>query len=246
VFFNRVFVLLYVSNLGEFIHIKRTFVIWTQNKKMADNEEDKNLKRCLEASIAVVQETIDRLKPQGQLQQEDSLINTILDVSIHSFTLDTTEEALMSNFKTDLENAVNDSLPSLSKGCRKYLLDFLCEYNYNYETREFTTPFNIGILDTFARDFQSVLASIDEFRAAWDGDKQKVLEFIKKYPTVKDTSGLWGITLLYSAARNNHFDLVKNLITKPSPTHIHTKFAMDKMPLYLNKKQSIIEMASGK
>ena len=41
-----------------------------------------------------------------------------------------------------------------------------------------------------------------------------VKRFIKQYPTFKDKPGLWETTLLYSAARNNHLDIVKYLIEK--------------------------------
>ena len=181
---------------------------------MSDFDEEKRLKRCLEENINVVQETITRLKPQDQLDQDASLTNPGLDINIYSFTLNAAEEASMRNFKTDLENVVNKHLPHLSKASRRYLLDFLQQYDYNYETREFTNPFNIGILDSFAHDLRSTLASINAFRAAWDGDQEKVQTFIKNYPTVKDKSGLWGITLLYSAARNNHLNLVKYLVAK--------------------------------
>jgi hypothetical protein len=181
---------------------------------MADTEEETKLRRCLEASSAVVRDTRNRAKPQGQLDENVPLTITASDVNIHSFTLNAAEEALMSDFKNNLESVINDHLPSLSTGCRKYLLDFLYPYNYDYETREFTKPFNIGILDSFALDLQGILDSINAFRAAWSGDQPKVQEFIKKYPNLKDRSGLWGITLLYSAARNKHSNLVNYLITK--------------------------------
>jgi hypothetical protein len=183
---------------------------------MVDSEAENKLKRCLEACIEIVQETTDQLKSKGQLQQDASsdapFTNTGLDVNIHSFTLDTAEESLMSEFKTNLESVLNDHLPSLSKHCRKYLLDFLYQINYNDKDREFTNPFNIGIIDSFSRDLQSMLASIKAFQGAWNGNQQIVQEFIKNYPTAKDKSGLWGTTLLYSAARNNHLNLVKYLI----------------------------------
>ena len=52
------------------------------------------------------------------------------------------------------------------------------------------------------------------FQAAWDGDQSAVEAFIKKYPTIKDKSGVWGTTLLYSAARNNRLQLVDYLLKR--------------------------------
>jgi hypothetical protein len=185
---------------------------------MADRDEEDKLKRCLEESIQVVQNTIRQLKSQGRSEEnapaDAPFTNSALDVNIHSFTLDRGEEALMGELKTNLENVLNDRLPTLSKHCRKYLLDFLYQLDYHSEKREFTTPFNIGIIDSLARDLESTLASINAFQAAWDGNQQLVEEFIGKYPTVKDKSGLWGTTLLYSAARNNRLKLVDYLLRK--------------------------------
>ena len=181
---------------------------------MADDAEERKLRQLLETIIENVQGIIKRARPQGQLQEAASGVNTITDVNIHVFTLDAGEEALMSELKIDLETVISDNLPSLSKSCRKYLLDFLNQYSYNVDAREFKDPFNTGILDSFARELQSILASLKGFRAAWDGDESVVQGFIKNYPTLKDKSGLWGITLLYSAARNNHLTLVKYLISK--------------------------------
>jgi hypothetical protein len=185
---------------------------------MASSDEENKLKQCLEEIIEVVQKTIKQLKSQGRSQQDappDAPFTiSALDVNIHSFTLDSGEEALMSELKTNLENVLTDRLPTLTKRCRKYLLDFLCQVEYDFEKREFTSPFNIGIIDSLARDLESVLASINAFQAAWDGNQKLVDEFIRKYPTVKDKSGLWGTTLLYSAARNNRLKLVDHLIRK--------------------------------
>jgi HrpA-like RNA helicase len=177
---------------------------------MGDTAAENKLKQCLEECITVVERIITKLNLQGPPQL--TAADPALDVNIHTFTLDTGEETLMCELKVNLENVLTDRLPMLSKYCRKYLLDFLYQINYDYEKRKFTSSFNRGIIDSFLRDLQSRLASINAFQAAWDGNIPAVKEFIKKYPTVKDQSGLWGTTLLYSAARNNHLKLVEYLL----------------------------------
>lgn len=185
---------------------------------MAGTEEENRLKRCLEECIDVVQDITQRLKLQGRSQEEASadapFTNTALDVNIHSFTLDAGEENLMGELKRNLENVLDDRIPRLSKHCRRYLLDFLHEIDYNYEKHEFTSPFNIGVIDSFARDLRRVSASIKAFQAAWDGNQPAVEAFIRTYPDSKDKFGLWGTSLLYSAARNNHLNLVNYLIRR--------------------------------
>ncbi|CAF4281431.1 unnamed protein product, partial [Adineta steineri] len=68
------------------------------------------------------------------------------------------------------------------------------------------------MLDSFLQDLQGRLQSLDVFHAAWGGNQLIVEEFIEDYPQLTDKTGLYETTLLYSAARNNHFDLVKYLI----------------------------------
>lgn len=179
---------------------------------MSDPEAENRLKRCLIASIEVLEEAINRIKPQRPTTADDSLTSPALDVNIHTFSLDQNEEAFMKDLKSDLENVLNEYLPYLSKHCRRYLLDFLCDRNYDYEKKAFTSRFNIGILDSLVRDLQGMLASVNALQSAWNGEPAAVEEFIKTYPSLKDKSGLWGTTLLYSAARNGHLGLVEYLI----------------------------------
>jgi hypothetical protein len=179
---------------------------------MTDYEAENRLKQCLEACISTVQNITDRLKQQGRTQQDASedapFTNTALDVNIHTFTVDPAEQALMNELKSNLEGVLEEYLPRLSKHCRRYLLDLLHESEYDYEKHEFARSFNIGAIDPLKRDLQCLSASIDAFRAAWEGRQTDVEAFIRTYPTVKDKSGLWGTTLLYSAARNDRVKLV--------------------------------------
>ena len=118
----------------------------------------------------------------------------------------------MEDLKETLQGVLNDYLPSFTKISRQYLLDILHEYKYNYEQREFTCPFNAGLLVSLLNDLQDILASLDAFQAAWSGDDAKVNACIKRHPATKNRFGLWGTTLLYSAAKNNHLRLVKYLV----------------------------------
>jgi hypothetical protein len=185
---------------------------------MTDYEAENRLKQCLEACISTVQNISDQLKQQGRTQQDASedapFTNSALDVNIHTFTVDPAEQALMNELKTNLEGVLEEYLPRLSKHCRRYLLDLLHESEYDYEKHEFARSFNIGAIDPLKRDLQCMSASIDAFRAAWEGRQTDVEAFIRTYPTVKDKSGLWGTTLLYSAARNDRLKLVDYLIKR--------------------------------
>ncbi|CAF4022082.1 unnamed protein product, partial [Rotaria sordida] len=136
-----------------------------------------------------------------------------LDTNIYTFTLDAQEEALMEEMKIELEDVLRQNVPRLSTLCRTYLLDFLYQHSYDYDSREFTNPFNGGILKAFVNDTQQMLASLKAFQAAFNGSEGDVKDFLKRFPTMKDRPGLWGTTLLYSAARNNHTNLVRFLVT---------------------------------
>ncbi|CAF1334085.1 unnamed protein product [Rotaria sordida] len=101
---------------------------------------------------------------------------------IHSFTLDKSEDTKMDVLRMEIENTIKNNVKHLNS------------------------------LHPFKHDLEAALASIDAFTAAWNGDKDTVLEFVNKYPTLKDKPGLHGTTLLYSAAKNNCEMLVKYLI----------------------------------
>ena len=187
---------------------------------MSEYDDENRLKQCLEECIGTVQKITDRLQEQGRGQEDASddapLTNTALDVNVHTFTVDSREETLMYELKTNLESVLDERLPRLSKHCRRYLLDLLRqnEYEYDHEKRQFSRSFNLGTIDIFKRDLQCVSDSIAGFRAAWDGKQAAVDKFLNEHPTIKDKSGLWGTTLLYSAARNNHVKLVEYLLRR--------------------------------
>jgi hypothetical protein len=96
--------------------------------------------------------------------------------------------------------------------CEKYLLNFLHQYEYGSQEKKFKKSFNRSTLSPFKRDLQGILASVYAFPAAWNGDLKLVEEFITNYPAFKDKPGLWGTTLLYSAAKNNNMRIVKYLV----------------------------------
>lgn len=111
-----------------------------------------------------------------------------------------------------MTNILQNYLPYLSSMYRNYMLIFLHEYDYDSEKRKFKDCLSINILPSFYHGLQSMLASIDAFQAAWDGNLSFVQEFLMKYPMLTDKPGLWGRTLLYSAAKNGHISIVKYLI----------------------------------
>ncbi|CAF4048838.1 unnamed protein product [Rotaria sp. Silwood2] len=155
--------------------------------------------------IEAIHETIEQLRPTEQQPQAST-------IDIHSFTLDKSEDTAIDLLKVKLMETLNNYVRRLSGICRNYLFKFLQQYDYDENMRNFTSSFNMDTLDPFARDLEAALASIDAFAAAYKGSKDPVLEFLNKYPTLKDKPGLYGTTLLYSAARNNHEVLVRYLI----------------------------------
>jgi hypothetical protein len=179
---------------------------------MARSNDDKYVKSCLDAAITAVQETLDKLRSQP-VKQQGFKLNSGTDTNLHTFTLDKDEEKLVGRLQRTLESIFEKYLPSLPQNQRKYLLDILHEYTYDYKKQTFKNSLNFGVLPTFLKDLECTLASLDAFQAAWNGDIPAVKKFIQKYPWFKNKPGLFGTTLLYSAARNNNVDLVEFLIS---------------------------------
>ncbi|CAF1457971.1 unnamed protein product, partial [Didymodactylos carnosus] len=84
---------------------------------------------------------------------------------------------------------------------------------YHYDkNRKFSCPLTLNELYPFSHEVKGILASVDAYPAAFNGKLDVVKKFINDHPALKDKPGLWGTTLLYSSARNNHMEIVKYLI----------------------------------
>ncbi|CAF2546861.1 unnamed protein product [Rotaria sp. Silwood2] len=178
---------------------------------MPSNNNEKQLKRCIEAAITTLHGIIAKLQPSAVSQSDTISINSVVN-NMNTFTLNVEEDEEMDILKMKLENVFNEHLPYLSSMYRNYLLNFLYQYDYDDEKRNFKNHLSMSIILPLCRGLQSLLASIDAFQDAWDGKLAIVERFIKNYPTLKDRPGLWGTTLLYSAAKNGHMNVVVYLV----------------------------------
>ncbi len=179
---------------------------------MTTNNDENQFKQFLQVIIQMINETINKLQPFESNTSDNSPIGSSSNYYYNTFTLNREEDEEIDRLKINIEKILHDQLLNLSEICRKYLLNILYQYQYNEAKREFENSLNLSTLLLFNRDLQSIRNSIDSFQAAWNGDLLLVKEFIKNYPALKDKPGLWGTTLLYSAARNNHQKIVEYLI----------------------------------
>ena len=178
---------------------------------MPVNNDEKRLGQCFETAIKVIYEIIAELQPASVSQSDTLSVDSIMN-NINTFTLDTEEDEKIDEVKMKIENIFQEYLPHLSAMYQNYALNFLCQYGYDSEKRKFSDSLSIGTVLPLYRGFQGLLASIDAFKAAWNGSVSAVEKFVTSYPTLKNKPGLWGTTLLYSAAKNGHLDLVEYLI----------------------------------
>ncbi|CAF2858401.1 unnamed protein product [Rotaria sp. Silwood2] len=178
---------------------------------MSTNNMDKQLRRCLDAAIETMYDVIRKLRPSAISESNTLSIDSILH-DMNTFTLNIEEDEEMDKLQKKIEDILNKHLPFLSSMYKSYVLNFLHQYDYDYDQQIFKDHLSMSTILPLCRGFQSLLASIDAFQAAWDGKLDIVEEFIKNYPTIKDKPGLWGTTLLYSAARNGHIDVVRYLV----------------------------------
>ncbi|CAF1149153.1 unnamed protein product [Adineta steineri] len=135
---------------------------------------------------------------------DEKYLKQCLKIIINAVSVQTTLSDY--NLNNTIQQILDENLSSLSFQCRNYLLNVLNEFNSN-------DP-NITLINDFLHNLNGRLSLLDASQGAWDGNISIVKNFIEKYPTLRDKSGLYGTTLLYSAARNNHFHLVKYLIEK--------------------------------
>jgi hypothetical protein len=188
---------------------------------MSTTNDEKQLTPCLTKIIELVKECLQKFKSiKEQLQSQsktDTEVDSLLENSrsnnnVHTFSLSDEENEHLDTLTANIQITLNQHLPYLSKICLNYLLDFLHLYHYDRDSREFISSINMDVLHSFHHELKGLLASVEAFPAALNGEIRKVRKFIKEYPTYKDKPGLWETTLLYSASKNNHLDIVKFLI----------------------------------
>ena len=174
-------------------------------------ENDEILKETLQSTIKFIQDTTVTLKQRTSTT--DTLFeNAAFNNNINTFSIDNANDELMKTLTIKIQTIFNDCLPKLLRNYQDYIFNLLSIYHYDCKKLEFTENLTANSLDAFLNHLQGTRDSIDSYQAAWNGDISSVSEFLNKYPQFKDKPGLWGTTLLYSAARNNHLELVKYLI----------------------------------
>jgi len=178
---------------------------------MSINNDEKQLKRCLEEVVQVIKDTIVKLQPSTISESDTKSINSIVN-NMNTFTLNIEDDEVLDELKIEIENVLNKHLPRLSTDFRNYVKSFLSQYDYDDQRGQFKNSLNVGILHPLCRGLQGLSESVDALNAAWEGKLSTVQKFIENHPTLKDKPGHYGTTLLYSAARNNHMKLVKYLI----------------------------------
>ncbi|CAF4976377.1 unnamed protein product, partial [Rotaria sp. Silwood1] len=180
---------------------------------MGDRPDERYLKRCFEEINSAINKTIDESQPkQSQSQSDVFRTNSVLSTGAYIFTVNKSEQEKLDKFKEDIQYYVDQYRPRLSDTCKRYLFEYLHQFHYDEDEQKFSSSFTMDSLHSFECSLRGALASIDAFRAAWDGNLPIVKEFIQNYPAFKDKPGLYGTTLLYSAARNNHMAVVQYLV----------------------------------
>lgn len=141
--------------------------------------------------------------------------SNLIDPNIFTFTLDNDEESSIEELQSVIEQHIKENLltqTDTNKREIKYLLDFLEKHGFDRDKQKFTQDFNPGFINGFVNDLNKTRDSIDAFRSAWSGEKEKVQKYVSNYPHAKNDYGPWGTTLLFTAARNNCMKLVTFLV----------------------------------
>ncbi|CAF3951467.1 unnamed protein product, partial [Rotaria sp. Silwood1] len=162
--------------------------------------------------IVCVKGTLNILNERQISKSETLFNNTILNYNVNTFPSSQDESELLQTLTETIENIVNDILPTINDESKKYLFDMLHEYHYDRVDKKFEDSLTTSSLPAFLNDLESTDASLKAFQAAWNGEIDPVKTFINKYPQYKDKSGIKGTTLLYSATRKKHLELVKYLV----------------------------------
>ncbi|UJR32828.1 hypothetical protein I4U23_020290 [Adineta vaga] len=184
---------------------------------MSTENDAKQLKLCLTKLIELVEETRIKLnsnkeKSRTKTTDDNQPLSSDPDEDACTFTLNEEENQYLDTLVSNVQAVLDEHLRHLSRQSSNYLLDFLHTYHYNRTKKTFSPTPSIDLLYPFQQDLKGLLAALEAFPAAFNGQLDIVKTFIQQYPAYKNKPGLWETTLLYSAARNNHLHLVKYLI----------------------------------
>ncbi|CAF2245743.1 unnamed protein product [Rotaria magnacalcarata] len=195
---------------------------------MRSASDENKLKPCLSRIIEAIGQCIQKLKkpksaseatttpPQQLDDSDDDLLFTHgpLNPNINKFTLDKDESDLLDQLTEDIETLLEDCFPYLTVKYSNSLADHLHEYHYDQEKLKFSRPLTKDVVPSMRKDLNGLLASSAAFSAAENGQQAIVEKFVDDYPSFKNKPSLGGTTLLYTAAFNNQFDIVKYLVGK--------------------------------
>ncbi|CAF3047730.1 unnamed protein product [Rotaria sp. Silwood2] len=170
--------------------------------------------KALQSIVETIQNTLACWKKKETLTSGTLADNTLLNNCFNTFSIDKDEDDRLQRLTNEIQNIFNDCLPILPGNYQRYLCNLLFEYHYDFKEHKFKESLTMSILPAFLNDLQATRDSFDAFKAAWNGNVDIVKEFVTKYPSFNDEFGVWGTTLLYSAARNGHKDLVEYLVSE--------------------------------
>lgn len=184
---------------------------------MSNDNDQKQLEQCLNEIIEQIKiclnEINKRKDPKSATNPTDEIrTNSQMNNDIYTFPIERTDDDLLDHLTTAIQAILTEFISMLSEICSNYLLDFLQDYHYDRQTKQFTTSLTVGELPTFQYELEGLREASHGYYAAFNGDLLRVQNFLKNFPMYKDKPGMWRTTLLYSAARNNFFDVVKYLV----------------------------------
>ncbi|CAF1563548.1 unnamed protein product [Adineta ricciae] len=180
---------------------------------MPEVNNTRELEECLTKLIETVDKSIKEMnKYKEQLQDKSIDESSSIGEDSRTFTLNDEENECLVTLTSNIQTILEQSLPKLSRESSQYLIDSLHAYTYDSEKKLFKSPLSIELLNPLHQELQGLLASIEAYPAALNGEIDKVKGFIDQHPRYRNKPGLWQTTMLYSAAKSNHFDIVKYLI----------------------------------
>ncbi|CAF4777046.1 unnamed protein product, partial [Rotaria sp. Silwood1] len=150
---------------------------------MANDEEQ--LKSCLTKIIGTVETCLQKLTSIGKQQPTDVkadylLQNSQLNNNIYTFALSNEENELLSTLTSTIQGILKHNFKHLSEKCLNYIFNFFHTYHYDSKRQEFTSSLSMGVLHSFHRELQGLLASLEAFPAAFNGQLDVVKKFIRE------------------------------------------------------------------
>ena len=178
-----------------------------------DSEQEKCFESMLNDLIEMIRTKLgDYFRSEEPTTTNDAIRREQYSTNSSPLSCSVDDEQFMDDLNTDIRNNLIQCLDRSSKNYQEFMLNLLMNFDFDRSKRKFKENLSLNRINSFINLLELIRDSPKGFLSAWNGHLNEMKVYLNKYPSMKDAPGPWQTILIYSAARQNHLELVKYLV----------------------------------